>query len=94
MIHLRQSVKIVLHLQVFGTIAISPLGSDLYCPTQRNLLATEGFEGAWTIPSNYDVYLENDDARKLVEYQEWNVKVYSIDGEVEERYDVEVLFHR
>ena len=73
---------------MFGTIAISPLGSGLYCRTQRDLITAAGFDKSWTILADYDVY--GMDLKKQLEYQDWNVKVES----GEENVNVTVLFHR
>ncbi len=75
---------------MFGTIAVSPLGSGLYCRTQKDLITASGFDRMWTVLSDYDVY--GKDLKKQVEYQDWNVRMES--DEEEENVNVTVLFHR
>ena len=73
---------------------MTPLGTGVACKVQHNLFIEDTFNNIWSILRNQDVFFTDEHGyrRKSVEYQEWNVKKYS----VTERniYKVHLQFHR
>ena len=84
-----------LTLQIFGTIAVSPLGSGLYCKTQREMIEAGTFDDTWDVLTDYDVYDGKLRRNKIVEYQDWNVRTETVteDGEDDE-FQAVLKFHR
>ena len=76
-------------------LTLSPLGSGLYCKTQKNLLDHYSFEDTWALLKDYVITYPDEFGFPVVavEYQDRNVRNLEVEND-DAQYETHLIFHR